>query len=168
MNGEMLDHYLKGGYFTAIFQPEVESDLTDGVDKYIGRNVVVFRNMEVLPILGGKYKGNRRLSIEGAFTSNIPECDFVNMKIIDKFLPKNSTIYECKHIYKIVVRRRGSAKKCFGNEGDSIKLPVICYRDYCKSNRRFVKSLFKDSDELWYKKYGDKKFVNIYKKEIKK
>lgn len=126
MNRNEILHYLKGGKFTAIYNPKVD-DISDKHKQLSGRKAIIHQNCLNSPIFDDKYKGQYRFWIDldnKRFWH--PEEDFDDITIIDEFISRPGKTK--KFFYKLVYLDETKLLPNFGK--NNFKVPLEVFRDF--------------------------------------
>lgn len=138
MTKKQLEHYLKGGKFTAIYAPVKTDDLSGDNLDVIGRSITVHQNMLITPIMKGEYgqdwEGQFRFNsvyIDGWF----PEEDVVSLNIIHEYIEHREELPV--HWYRMEYTDRKSIRANFG-KGYEDRQRVVITRQYWEECHEYV------------------------------
>jgi len=145
MTKEQLDHYMKGGYFTAIYTPIVIDDLSHNNLSMTSKEIDVYQNVLNYPT------PNQAYPQQFAFNSDdiygwFPEQDIKIVRIQNRYLdfPESTKRY----MYKIYYHNHDSILKNFGIGYENTKLPLIVTRAYTTESDEYILQLSKPPAEL--------------------
>lgn len=146
MTNKQLQHYLKGGCFTATYTPKITHDLVGDNDWMIGSKITVYQNMIVSPLTSPeKYAGQHAFN-SGSIYGWFPEEDISDLEIIDEFIdnPEPLPVY----MYKLVFTDQNKLFPNFG-KGDW-KVPMVVGREFITDSDEYIMKLSKpQADEIW-------------------
>lgn len=137
MNKKELEHYLKGGKFTCIYNPKM-MDIDTNSKSFIGKTITVWQNIVVNPIIEYKeFVGQHAFNtdeIHGWF----PEEDIKDLTIIDEFIDNPELLP--KYMYRLYYSTKEQLEGNFGT-GYDIELPYVSGREYDYDEDEYVKNL---------------------------
>lgn len=144
MDKNQLEHYLKGGMFSGIFNPKV-LDIIEKDKKQIGKTMVFYQNVLISPILQTDRIGQFRFNSIELF-GWVPEEDIENLTIIDKY--KEHVEKLPVYIYALKYTDETKLLPNFGNN-HNLKVPCIVYRECSVESDDYIQSLSKpQADEI--------------------
>ena len=163
MTKKQLIHYLKGGKFTAIYNP-TKLDISFQSKQMIGKEIIVYQNMIVSPIIHiSEYEGQHAFNSENIY-GWFPEEDIKIINIIDDFIAPESLP---KYMYKLHYTKENKIEGNFG-KNQSLKVPFFVGIEYSWEMDGYVLSLSnpqacKIEKAVWNgEKYKNIKWITIY------
>lgn len=156
MTEEQFNHYIKGGYFLATYNPKVKHDLSSGSWEVIGKKIKVWQNMINSP-LQGHYQGQHAFNADEVY-GWFPEEDIEIHEILDEFKDNVQTLPQ--YMYRMVYTKRSQIKPNFGIGYEDIPLPFEVYREYSFETDSYVLGLSKPpatkvQKYIWTGKYNE-------------
>lgn len=137
MTEEQFNHYIKGGYFLATYNPKVKHDIGGDNILVIGRKIKVWQNMINSP-LQGHYQGQHAFNADEIY-GWFPEEDIEIHEILDEFKDNVQTLPQ--YMYKLVYTKRSQIKPNFGIGYEDVQLPLEVFREYSNEVDDYVLSL---------------------------
>ena len=167
MTEEQFNHYIKGGKFTAVYNPPKTSDLSQDNLARIGRSCVVYQNMIISPLQSPEsHKGQHAFDAD-IISGWCPEEDFENLTILDEFREHFEPTPQ--YLFRLDYTNPDSIKVNFGTNS-GLQVPCSVYREYGTDNENYVLKLSDpQADEIfkyvWKGEYQEKiEWVSIFKK----
>lgn len=164
MTKEQIEHYKKGGVFTATFNPE-SKDLSSRSLMSLGKTIRVWPNIIGCPVVQvsefeGDFPFNSR-SVDGW----IPERDLQDLTIIDEF--SGFAYGDGHHLYKLHYLTQDKIDANFGKT--SLTPPIVIGREYDSDMDEYVINRLSDpkADKveraIWSgEQYSELKWITIY------
>ena len=169
MTEEQFNHYIKGGKFTAVYNPPKTSDLSPVNLAKVGMSCIVWQNMIVSPLQEPeRYVGQHAFNTDIIF-GWCPEEDFKDLVILEEFIDSPESLPQ--YIFRLDYTDPNSVEGNFGKTS-GLKVPFSVCRDYGTDNESYVLKLSDpQADEIfkyvWKGKYQEKiEWVSIFKKPV--
>lgn len=129
MTKEQRMHYLKGGKFTAEYNPSATDDISVRSGKMVGKDIVVYQNCLNTPMENGQFRFNSP-SVDGW----IPEEDLKDLDWVDEYIesPEPTTQW----CYRMTYVDQTSIFKNFGK--GNWTAPMVVHREYSSDQDDYV------------------------------